>query len=252
MDKMDTGTEIVSYGNGIYSFDQMKVRAFLIVGTERSILLDTGAFPVNLKAMVNGISELPLTVIITHRDGDHIANLELFDEAYAHAGDTEAILAHPGCGSVKMHALDEGQIFDIGNRKLKVLYTPGHTKGSVCLLDEENRLLFSGDTISYGPVYMFGDKRNMQQYLDTLNRLKAMKDQGVYDTVYCCHNKCPISAETVEDLISCTEGILNGSISGEPVSMVFPNGEKPFIGESGTCGILFDPLNIGLSGDNLT
>ncbi|MBW9152261.1 MBL fold metallo-hydrolase [Clostridium estertheticum] len=42
----------------------------------------------------------------------------------------------------------EGHVFDLGERELEVMYLPGHTNGSIALLDRKNRVLFSGDTIS--------------------------------------------------------------------------------------------------------
>ena len=43
--------------------------------------------------------------------------------------------------------LDEGDVVDLGDRAFTVLHTPGHTAGSICLWDEANGALFSGDAI---------------------------------------------------------------------------------------------------------
>jgi glyoxylase-like metal-dependent hydrolase (beta-lactamase superfamily II) len=43
--------------------------------------------------------------------------------------------------------VDEGDVIDLGDRELEVLHTPGHTPGSICLLDARNGVLFSGDAI---------------------------------------------------------------------------------------------------------
>lgn len=43
--------------------------------------------------------------------------------------------------------LKDGDVIELGETKLTVLHTPGHTKGGVCFVDFENRLLFSGDTL---------------------------------------------------------------------------------------------------------
>ncbi|MEM2904225.1 MAG: MBL fold metallo-hydrolase [Candidatus Bathyarchaeia archaeon] len=48
--------------------------------------------------------------------------------------------------------LREGDTVQLGDRILSILYTPGHVRGSICLYDEENRLLFTGDSVqSWGP-----------------------------------------------------------------------------------------------------
>lgn len=41
----------------------------------------------------------------------------------------------------------DNDIFEFGNCKLKVIFTPGHTAGGVCFYDEANQILFSGDTL---------------------------------------------------------------------------------------------------------
>ena len=234
MDQLKTTT--ISYGNGIYAIDQEMVRAFLIVGTEQALLLDAGAAPTDILHRIGEITSLPVTVVLTHSDGDHLANLPAFPEAWVAEADHAAVQSFRDCGGVRLHPLTDGQVFDLGGRTLKVIFTPGHTPGSVCLLDEKNLLLFSGDTVSYGAVYMFGPKRNMENYLRSLEMLRNMKDRGVFDTVYCCHNTCPISADTVEDLIACVREIRNGSLRGEPVSM---HGVTPLLAKYGKCGILY-------------
>lgn len=233
-------TAIVNYGDGIYAIDQQMVRAFLIVGTEKALLLDTGAIPVNIKEYIGQITDLPVTVILTHGDGDHIGNLQSFEAAYCNENDHEAVLSHEPSSGVKLLALSEGDTFDISGRSLKTLFTPGHTSGSVCMLDEENKILFSGDSVSYGPVFMFGAKRNIKAYLETLKRLKKMEGDGVFTTVYCCHNTCPISADTIDELIFCVEGIINQTIKGTPAPMPVASDEKPLLCKYGKCMILID------------
>lgn len=144
-------TTIVRYGSGIYAIDQQMVRAFLIVGEKGALLLDTGAVCADIPKYIEQITGLPVTVLLTHGDGDHIGNLHAFDTAYCNENDHAAVLSHEPCRNVRLLPLSEGDVFDIGGRSLKVLSTPGHTAGSVCLLDEENRILFAGDTVSYGP-----------------------------------------------------------------------------------------------------
>jgi hydroxyacylglutathione hydrolase len=101
-------------------------------------------------------------IVSTHGHWDHI-------------GDNAAIAAHTGA-DVAVHALDRGRLtdpqplwapFDIvpsvpavelaeggvvrfGEIRLRVLHTPGHTEGSVCLLAEDDGLLYSGDTLFAG------------------------------------------------------------------------------------------------------
>lgn len=61
-----------------------------------------------------------------------------------------------------------------------------------------------------------------------------MADEGIFDTVYCCHGDCPVGVDTIDELIAALAGALDGSIKG-----VKP--DRPFGGSMGapltyTCG----------------
>lgn len=70
----------------------------------------------------------------------------------------------------------QGQEFDLGAFNLKVLFTPGHTKGSVCFFDKEKKLLFSGDTVFDHAVgrtdLVSGSKK------DLINSIKSLQKPG--------------------------------------------------------------------------
>jgi len=68
------------------------------------------------------------------------------------------------------------EIIDLGRIKLKVIHTPGHSPGSICLYDEKNKILFSGDTIFlYGGVgrtdFYGGDKEKLKESIKKIARL---------------------------------------------------------------------------------
>lgn len=232
-------TTVINYENGIYAIDQQMVRAFLIVGTKKALLLDTGAVRIDILSYIKEITSLPIEVILTHSDVDHTANLQDFERAYINEADIPTLLSNESFKNVKFNRLSDGDVFDIGGRTLKVLFTPGHTLGSVCLIDEENKILFAGDTVSYGPVFMFGENRSIKDYVISLKRLDEMRESGLFTSVYCCHNQCPISADTLNDLTACASGVFNKTIEVFPCDM--PYGErKPLICKTGKCSILVD------------
>jgi glyoxylase-like metal-dependent hydrolase (beta-lactamase superfamily II) len=47
--------------------------------------------------------------------------------------------------------LEDGDVLDLGGRRLEVLHTPGHSPDCICLVDREHGLLFGGDTVNTGP-----------------------------------------------------------------------------------------------------
>jgi hydroxyacylglutathione hydrolase len=133
-------------------------------------------------------------IVSTHGHWDHI-------------GDNAAVAAHAGA-EIGVHPLDrerltnpqplyapfeippsvpavelaEGGLVRFGEIRLRVLHTPGHTEGSVCLLAEDEALLFSGDTLfqgGWGRVDLpGGDEAAM---VASLGRLTGLEDHiGVF------------------------------------------------------------------------
>lgn len=231
-------TEVKKLSSGVWTFDQGMVRCFLIVGQQRALLLDTGASPCDLMGMIRKITELPIIVLHTHGDGDHTANDCQFPDIYAHPDEFPIIRRFRPEYTGHLHPITEASSFDLGGRLLQVIETPGHTPGSICLLDRSNRILFSGDTLSYGPVFLFGDHRDIHTYRRTLDKLMAL---GGFDTVYPCHNTCPVSLSVISGLMAAVDGALDGSIAPTNENMPpMPFGDEPLrCYVYGKCGILY-------------
>ena len=79
-----TTTTVKKISSGVWSLEQEMVRCFLIVGQQRAMLLDTGAAPCDLPALIREITPLPLVVLNTHGDGDHTAGDHYFPDIHAH------------------------------------------------------------------------------------------------------------------------------------------------------------------------
>ena len=67
--------------------------------------------------------------------------------------------------------LKEGDIIDLGNRSFEVLHLPGHTPGSIGLWEAATGILFSGDAIYDGPLLANLPDANIDDYVDTMERL---------------------------------------------------------------------------------
>jgi glyoxylase-like metal-dependent hydrolase (beta-lactamase superfamily II) len=82
--------------------------------------------------------------------------------------------------------LSDGDSIDLGGRALTVVHSPGHTPDSICLLQEDSRILFSGDAIHTGPMYAHSPGADLHAYARTARRL-AGEFSGVVDDILCAH-----------------------------------------------------------------
>lgn len=230
-------TTLKKISSGVYSLEQEMVRSFLIVGTQRAMLLDTGAEECDILALIRSVTKLPLIVLHTHGDGDHTANDDKFTDIYAHPDEFPIIRQFRPELKAHLHPITGASSFDLGGRILQVIETPGHTPGSICLLDRQGRILFSGDTLSYGPVFLFGGHRDIHTYRQTLTKLMSMG----FDTIYPCHNSCPVSLTVIPALMAAVDGALDGSIvpQDNPMPMPMPDGQAPQMYTVGKCSILY-------------
>ncbi len=87
--------------------------------------------------------------------------------------------------SIPTRLLDEGDVLNLGGRKLQVLHTPGHSPDCICLFDEANGLLFGGDTINTGPIYAQMEDSDLEKFSRSTARLAKMAD--AYRRVFVCH-----------------------------------------------------------------
>jgi glyoxylase-like metal-dependent hydrolase (beta-lactamase superfamily II) len=78
------------------------------------------------------------------------------------------------------HLAQGGDVLDLGGRTLTVIDLPGHTPGSVGLLDEDEGALLSGDAIYDGGLIDWMPESDVRQYVRTMERLRALDVDVVY------------------------------------------------------------------------
>ena len=79
--------------------------------------------------------------------------------------------------AVLTRLVEEGDVLDLGDRKLAVLHLPGHTSGSIGLIEEKNGLLFTGDTVYVEDRLMADDE---EAFCRSLNRLREVPARTVF------------------------------------------------------------------------
>ena len=211
----------------IWAIDQEFVRAFLLVGADRAVLVDT-CFGGDILSVCQSITARPITLITTHSDGDHIGCDDQFREQYLHRAE---FVRYGTRGKGEIHAvpMEEGDVFAAGDFLLEVLWVPGHTPGSIALLDRKNRFLISGDTVQNGCIYMHGDGRNLQAFRDSIEKLEGLRQESLFDTVYPAHGETVLPADILTDHLALAEAVLSGAaVPAGPVPAGFPETVKVY------------------------
>lgn len=199
--------EIIEYQPHFYILDDGQVREFLIIGESRALLIDTG-FPNNhINEEVRKLTSKRIDVLLTHGDKDHCGNLFAFSRCYMHENDRCMIKEQ-----ISINYLDDSDEISIAGYCFHVIHIPGHTSGSIALLDKNKKLLLPGDSVQTGPIYMFGKHRNLDDYIDSLKKLKRM--QRHINTIIPSHHQYPLNAEYIsyclDDALLLKEGKLQG------------------------------------------
>lgn len=70
----------------------------------------------------------------------------------------------------------QGDVINLGNRQLTVLHMPGHSRGSICLHDRENKLLFTGDVVYDGHMIDWLPYSHVSDYIGSCERLVGLVD----------------------------------------------------------------------------
>ena len=187
------------------------VRIFLIAGNEKALVVDTGMTGLDIRKLSAEHTDLPVCLLNTHADMDHIAGNGQFADFFMHPSEA-FFYRNMQHGAGQMHPVYDGDRINLGSRILQVIHLPGHTPGSITLLDIENRCLIGGDSIQEdGDIFMFGMHRNMEAYISSLRRLDARPD---FDCIFPSHAKEKVDRDVIPCLIKGAEDILNGRVDG--------------------------------------
>jgi len=197
----------IKIAEGIWNLTpEQDVSCFLVVGSEKALLVDTGFGKVELKPLIAEITDLPITLVNTHGHGDHVGGNNQFDEFYISALDIPSM---PGDSS-KAIALEEGQKFDLGGREFEVIATPGHTPGSISLLDRANRIIFTGDMLASRPIFFIKGMSSSDDYLASMDKLQTLSSE--FDAVICCHGEAKLGTDIIAKYKAAMEDFVAGKL----------------------------------------
>jgi hydroxyacylglutathione hydrolase len=187
--------------------------SYLIIGTMRALLFDSGSGTRDVSGVVGRLTKLPVTVIVSHLHFDHFGGIVPFEHAAVidlpeTRADMSGSFFRPGryeyMGLVDGRAapsirvgewLAPGSVIDLGGRSIRVLSTPGHTPTSVALVDAQNKRLFIGDFIYPTTLYAFLPGASLSAYQATAKMLlDTLPPDAVLWTAHCCRKKEGVAA----------------------------------------------------------
>ena len=231
---------------GVWLMDEAhEATGYLVAGKEKACVIDTMNAYTDLYAAVRKLTDKPLVVVNTHGHPDHIFGNVYFEEAYLNPADTEMarqfteseeyleLSREKGWTMPPFRDIFPGDVIDLGGRRLEVIHLPGHTPGSIALLDAAGRVLISGDPIQDGRIYMFGPFRSMRDYAASLERLRSRA--GQFDEIWPSHADLPVSPDVIPKLRDGAQAVLDGKIKGTPREM---HGNTIMVYDLGFCALL--------------
>lgn len=152
--------------------DTFTSNAYLVNGTG---LIDAGAAPSIVEQLQDKTVD---TVVITHTHEDHIANLATIVDIH----DPDVYAYNPSNLSVAAEPVADGDTVTVGGASFTVLYTPGHRDDSICLYNDAENVLFSGDLVFPNGYWGRTDlpTSNHDKLINSIERLTALEIDALY------------------------------------------------------------------------
>ena len=229
-------------------YERREATMYLVCGNEKACLIDTAYGLTDLKALAHELTVLPVSVVNTHAHVDHVLGNHWFYEnedtrVYMHPADTPIydavvsgyveMLRQPWVKEAygefiakldpdavrfpKTQDVREGDVIDLGGKKLEIYEIPGHTAGSILLLDREEKICYAGDAI-VDNLWMFMPEccPNEVCLASLRHAFEVLSEAGV-ERIYNGHfYHEPITLQRLKNMIEGMEQVVSGTAQGEP------------------------------------
>lgn len=207
-----------------------ETHAYLLNGTDRSLLIDTGLGICNIYDEVIKLTDKPITAVATHIHWDHIGGHKYFPDFYAHeeelnwlAGEFPLSLEQikdmvvDRCNLPKGYNVDNYEFFqgtptrvlrdndviDLGGRTITVLHTPGHSPGHMCFYEKDTGYLFTGDLVYKDTLFAYYPSTDPVAYLKSIERIAKLSVKRVFPA----HHSLDIQPEILNRMKNAFQGL---------------------------------------------
>lgn len=200
------------------------VKMYLLIGDDKSLLIDSGYGRLDLNNIISKITDKPVEVFLTHGHIDHANGCYHFKNVFMDQKDTIIYKKHSDptlinryfknltIPQVETKEVPLGK-YKLGNREVIVLNTPGHTPGSISIIDPYSKIAFVGDFINPWDTWLGLDESlSVEEYLNSLLSFKTEIEKYGINKIYSGHNEIAMSTKYVDDYITLCKQIINGDI----------------------------------------
>lgn len=184
-----------------------ETHCYLLNGSERSLLIDTGLGICNIYDEITKLTDKPVTAVATHIHWDHIGGHEFFPNFYAHGAELSWLngefpltieqikgMVIDRCDLPKdfdvnnyeffqgnpTRVLKDNDTIDIGDRCVQIVHTPGHSPGHMCFWERDRGYLFTGDLVYKDTLFAFFPSTDPEAYLNSLERISSLPVNHVF------------------------------------------------------------------------
>ena len=184
-----------------------QTHCYLLLGTHQALLIDTGLGIGDLRAVIEKLTALPVTVATTHVHWDHIGGHRQFHRHLVHPAEEHWLkdsfplplsairsmlqrdCTLPDAFDLNRYTvfqgapaglLQDGDRIDLGGRSVTVLHTPGHSPGHLCFWEEERGALYAGDLVYQGTIYANYPSTDPQSLLRSVERVAKLPFRRIF------------------------------------------------------------------------
>lgn len=239
-------------------YERYEAAMYLVCGSERACLIDTSYGLTDLKELAGELTKLPVFVVNTHGHVDHVLGNHWFSRVLMHPAD-QGLYQEIVDGYADMLAQDwvkqsygefindldpstvhfpraesirGGEVIDLGEKKLSVVEIPGHTAGSIMLLDPDEKICFSGDAIIEHLWMFLEESLPPEVYWQSLQHAVARLREAGIERIYnghCAYK--PLTLADTDGMLAGMEQICAGAVQGKPFENMVGSGVEYSFGE---------------------